>query len=249
MSEKEYTTKLLKLEDAEIEKMEETEEEIILQIRLKRKMHRCPKCEAQTDQVHDYLFRNVRDLNIRGKPLKLLYRRRRYMCPVCGKRFAEDCAFLGKYQRFTYHVTEKIMELLHRRWSMKDIAKDTRTSVSGVSRCLALLPQGKPVKLPKVLSFDEFKGNTNGERFQCILTAPEERRILDILPNRKVSTIQSYLHSFLNRNEVRYVVMDMNQGYRDIAKSFLPNAKIVIDRFHVVRYCTWAMDNVRRDIQ
>ena len=71
MSRKEYTTELLKLEDAEIEKMEETEEEIILQNHLKRKLHRCPKCEAETDQVRDYLFRNVRDLNIRGKPLKL----------------------------------------------------------------------------------------------------------------------------------------------------------------------------------
>ena len=179
----------------------------------------------------------------------MLYRSRRYICPACGKRFAEACAFLGRYQRFTYHVTDKIMQLLHRRWSMKDIARDTKTSVSGVSRCLALFPQGKPAKLPKVLSFDQFKGNANGERFQCILTAPEERRILDILPDRKVSTIQSYLRSFSNRAEVQYVVMDMNQGYRDIAKTFFPNAKIVIDRFHVVRYCTWAMDNVRRDIQ
>ena len=249
MSKKEYTTELLKLEDAEIEKMEENEEEIILQIHLKRKSHACPTCEALTDQVHDYHLRTVRDLSIRGKPLKLLYRRRRYICPACGKRFAEACAFLGRYQRFTYQVTDKIMQLLHRRWSMKDIARDTKTSVSGVSRCLALFPQGKPTKLPKVLSFDEFKGNANGERFQCILTAPEERQILDILPDRKVSTIQSYLRPFSNRAEVQYVVMDMNQGYRDIAKTFFPSAKIVIDRFHVVRYCTWAMDNVRRDIQ
>ena len=219
------STELLKLEDAEIEKMEETEEEIILQIHLKRKSHACPTCEALTDQVHDYHLRTVRDLSIRGKPLKLLYRRRRYICPACGKRFAEACAFLGRYQRFTYQVTDKIMQLLHRRWSMKDIARDTKTSVSGVSRCLALFPQGKPTKLPKVLSFDEFKGNANGERFQCILTAPEERQILDILPDRKVSTIQSYLRPFSNRAEVQYVVMDMNQGYRDIAKTFFPNCQ------------------------
>ena len=32
--------------------------------------------------------------------------------------------------------------------------------------------------------------------------------------------------------------MDMNKVYRDIAKSFLPNATIVIDRFHVIRYIT-----------
>ena len=249
MSGKEYTTELLKLKDAQIERMEETEEEIILQISLKRKMHNCPRCKAETDQVHDYRIRAVKDLSIRGKPLKLLYRRRRYFCPSCGKRFSEACAFLGKYQRFTYQVTERIMQLLHHRWSMKDIARDTRTSVSGVARCLALYPQGKPRELPRVLSFDEFKGNANGERFQCILTAPEERRILDILPDRRGSTIQSYLRSFSNRQDVQYVVMDMNQGYRDIARAFFPQAKIVIDRFHVARYCTWAMDDVRRAVQ
>ena len=249
MSGKEYTTELLKLEDAQIERMEETEEEIILQISLTRKMHNCPRCKAETDQVHDYRIRAVRDLSIRGKPLKLLYRRRRYFCPSCGKSFSEACAFLGKYQRFTYQVTERIMQLLHHRWSMKDIARDTRTSVSGVARCLALYPQGKPRELPRVLSFDEFKGNANGERFQCILTAPEERRILDILPDRRGSTIQSYLRSFSNRQDVQYVVMDMNQGYRDIARAFFPQAKIVIDRFHVARYCTWAMDDVRRAVQ
>ena len=43
--------------------------------------------------------------------------------------------------------------------------------------------------------------------------------------------------------------MDMNQGYRDIARAFFPQAKIVIDRFHVARYCTWAMDDVRRAVQ
>ena len=43
--------------------------------------------------------------------------------------------------------------------------------------------------------------------------------------------------------------MDMNRGFRDVAKSFLPNAKIIIDRFHVVRYCTEAMENVRRNLQ
>ena len=43
--------------------------------------------------------------------------------------------------------------------------------------------------------------------------------------------------------------MDMNRGFRDAAKTFLPNAKIVIDRFHVVRYCTEAMENARRSFQ
>lgn len=43
--------------------------------------------------------------------------------------------------------------------------------------------------------------------------------------------------------------MDMNQVYRDLAETFLPNATIVIDKFHVVRYITWALENVRKRIQ
>ena len=84
MSGKEYTTELLKLEDAQLERPEETAEKMILQISLKRKMHNCPRGKAETNQVHDDRFKTVRNLSIRGKPLKLRYRRRRYFCPICG---------------------------------------------------------------------------------------------------------------------------------------------------------------------
>ncbi len=43
--------------------------------------------------------------------------------------------------------------------------------------------------------------------------------------------------------------MDMNYAYREIAETFFPNAKIVIDKFHVVRYVTWALENVRKRVQ
>ena len=41
----------------------------------------------------------------------------------------------------------------------------------------------------------------------------------------------------------------MNRGFRDVARTFFPNAKIIIDRFHVVRFCTQAMDTVRKSVQ
>ena len=96
MSGKEYTTELLKLEDAQLERPEETAEKMILQISLKRKMHNCPRGKDETNQVHDDRFKTVRNLSIRGKPLKLRYRRRRYFCPICG-----DCSFFDRYQHFT----------------------------------------------------------------------------------------------------------------------------------------------------
>ena len=96
MSRKDYTAELLKMEGFEIEKLEETEGEILLQISLERRPHSCKRCGTETDRVHDYRIRQVRDLELRGKPLRLLYRRRRYVCPACGKRFAEQNDFVGR---------------------------------------------------------------------------------------------------------------------------------------------------------
>ena len=62
--------------------LDETEEEIILQISMERKMHICKRCGGKTDRIHDYRVREVRDLELRGKPVRLLYRRRRYACPA-----------------------------------------------------------------------------------------------------------------------------------------------------------------------
>lgn len=237
------------MEGVEIEKIEEDAGEIVMQVCLARKAQPCKRCGQSTDRVHDYRVRQVRDLELRGKLLRLQYRQRRYVCPACGKRFCEANDFVGRYMRFTHRTGEKIMSLLRRRSSMKDVAKDTGTSVSGVQRVLKMMPVSKPQRLPEAISFDEFKGNTNGQRFQCIVTDPLHHKVFDILPARTVGTIQDYLLSFPNRDEVKYVVIDMNRGFRDAARAFLPNARIIIDRFHVVRYCTEAMDNVRRSFQ
>lgn len=249
MSTKDYTTMLLDMEDVVLRNIQEDEEEITLEFELQQKEHLCPACGAATSRVHDYHNRTIRDLDLRGKRTTLHYRRRRYHCPECGKKFAEKCSFAGRYQRFTHRVAVKTVDLLRRRSSLKAVAEDTGISLSGVNRVLNALAVPRPEALPEAISFDEFKGNLGGERFQCIVTDPLNHRALDILPKRTVETIQDYLRSFPNRHEVKYVVLDMNRGFRDVARAFFPNAKIIIDRFHVVRFCTQAMDDVRKSVQ
>ena len=249
MSTKDYTTMLLDMEDVVLRNIQEDEEEITLEFELQQKEHICPACGAATSRVHDYHNRTIRDLDLRGKRTTLHYRRRRYHCPECGKKFAEKCSFAGRYQRFTHRVAVKTVDLLRRRSSLKAVAEDTGISLSGVNRVLNALAVPRPEALPEAISFDEFKGNLGGERFQCIVTDPLNHRVLDILPKRTVETIQDYLRSFPNRHEVKYVVLDMNRGFRDVARAFFPNAKIIIDRFHVVRFCTQAMDDVRKSVQ
>ena len=107
----------------------------------------------------------------------------------------------------------------------------------------------KPSILPPVLSIDEFRGNACGEKFQAILTDAKKHKVLDILPFRSQTSLMQYFNTFFNKKEVRYFIMDMNRVYRDLAKDYFPNATIVIDKFHVVRYASWALENVRKRIQ
>ena len=49
-----FTEKLLGLQDVDIEKIEEIDNSIHINCRLKRKPHKCPCCGNLTDKVHDY---------------------------------------------------------------------------------------------------------------------------------------------------------------------------------------------------
>lgn len=114
-----------------------------------------------------------------------------------------------------------IIQKLHHRQSMKDITQNIGTSVSAAARCLSLLNVRKPDKLPRMLSIDKFKGDVSGKRFQCSLTPSETRRILDILPNRTASTLQSYLITFPNRHKVE---LEYPANFLALTDFYLPNS-------------------------
>ncbi len=244
-----FIAKLLDMEHMDIEDVKIDSERIILTAKMHRRTQTCPTCGAITDRIHDYRLQRVKDSPSQGKKLIWYYRKRRYRCDCCGKRFYENNFLLPKWHRITNRLTALCLKELSAKRSQADIAKSLGISPSTVGRWLKLLGFSAPSRLPSVLSIDEFRGNTDRGKFQCIITAPKEKAIVDILPTRYSTDISGYFRSFPNREAVKYVVMDMNKDYLLVAKHHFPNAKIVIDRFHVVRYCTWALENVRKQVQ
>ncbi|MBQ9120267.1 MAG: ISL3 family transposase [Lachnospiraceae bacterium] len=244
-----FTSKLLELEDVIIENVQTTNTEIHTFLSMPRRPHTCPRCGTITEQIHDYRTSVIKDIPSMGKMLFLHYRKRRYNCPCCNKHFYESFPLLPKHCRITTRLSFYAIHLLRDRQNVRSVAATVGISVSSLFRRMNDVRYPKPKKLPRVLSIDEFKGNAGGQKFQAILTDAENHRLFDILPNRSMVYIMQYLQEFKNKNDVKYVVMDMNQVYRDLMHSYFPNATIVIDKFHVVRYVTWALENVRKRIQ
>jgi transposase len=244
-----FITKLLDLKDVKIKNLNVTETKVMIDIEYLMKPHKCPVCGYITSLIHDYRVQKIRDIPTQGKTTILNYRKRRYKCGACNKRFFEKQLLVPRYHQLTSRFAYYLLTLLNEKRSLTDIAKANNVSVTKLINLLSLVSFDKPKGLPRVLSIDEFKGNTNNRKFQCILTDPEHKKIVDILPGRESHIIIDYLKTFKDRNNVQFFVMDMNKAYLSIAQSFLPRAKIIVDIFHVARYNTWAFENVRKRVQ
>lgn len=241
--------KLFELEDMILDDLHSTSGELHIFFSMKRRPHPCPQCRTLTEQVHDYRVSLIKDLPVMGKKTFLHYRKRRYHCPCCNKHFYESFPILPKHCRITTRLAFYSIHLLGSRQSASSVASLLGISVSSVFRRMQDIRYPKPSELPEVLSIDEFKGNAGGEKFQAILTDAKNHRLFDILPSRSQTALMLYLQEFPNKKNVKYFVTDMNRTYKDLARDYFPNATIVVDKFHVVRYVTWALENVRKRIQ
>ena len=242
-----YNEKLLGIQDVNIKKIEEKENNLEITLEKPRKESVCPACGCLTDRIHDYRMQKVSDLNAFGKKVVLLYRKRRYAC-CCGKRFCEENNVVGRYCRRTQRVIEAIINGLASVHSYSSVAKNYGVSVNTVIRYFNCVKYPKPAELPEALGIDEFKGNSGGEKYHCILTDLTTKKVIDIIHNRKEATLCDYFKHY-DRSKVKYFVSDMYKPYAEIARTYFKKATYIIDKYHWIRQVTWAFEAVRKEVQ
>ena len=246
MSNSNYTEILLDLIDIIVTNVKIEEGVCFISLEQKRCSHICPCCGTETDRIHDYRIQPVKDISSLGRHTILLLRKRRYACHNCGKRIPEKVSFLSRYQRMTSRMQAYLISLFAQSRSAQSIAVECGFSLTTAIRMFDKVSFPRP-SLPPVISIDEFKGNAGGHKFQCILTNPKKRKLLDILESRSLESLCAYFNQFDKgqKNAVQHIVMDMSGEFRSMAKAIFPKAKIVADKFHVCRQVTWAFERTR----
>lgn len=242
-----YTAELLGLKGVIVTKVERWGNSINVWIEPVLQTQVCPKCHHETKRTHSYRMQIVKDLPLQGLLCALHLRKRRYYCPHCKRVFQEKLPFLAKYQRNTNRLVAKVLHDYGSEYSTVSIARNNGISSSTAMRIFDKVSYPLP-QLPRVLSIDEFKGNAGGRKYQCILTDPVKRKVLDILPTKNSEDLIHYFTQFPleKRKQVEYLVMDMSMQFREVMTICFPNAKIAADKFHVCRHVTWAMENIRK---
>ena len=241
-----YTSKLLNLEDVIITGVDNISNQMHIHIELPRTPHICPACGASTDRVHDYRMQIIKDIPL-ARDTFLHLRKRRYRCS-CGKRFFEKNTFLPRYYRVTSRLVSEIMFSFKKLIPATEIGSRFNVSAVTAMRYFSLFNK-KLTKLPDVISLDEFKGNSGGQKYNSIVADPKNGTVLDVLPNRYENDLIKYFSQFPSKTNVKYFVCDMNPHFRRVSQVCFPNAVIVADKYHVVRQVYWAMERVRKNEQ
>ncbi len=183
-------------------------------------------------------------------PMVMRLKKQRYTCKNCQSHWTAQSYFVRPRHSIANHVKFKITALLTEKVSLSFIAKTCQVSLTTVIRALkelkSYLPKSSKRVLPKVLMVDEFRSHASMEdKMSFICADGESGNLIDILPTRKLPRLTSYFLRCTHPEAVEYLVTDMNAAYFQLTKNVLPNAKIVIDRFHIMKHMNQAFNDFR----
>lgn len=69
------------------------------------------------------------------------------------------------------------------------------------------------------------------------------------MESRTKPQVTAYLSRLKDRKDIEIVCMDMWNPYREVAKALMPDAAIVVDKFHIQRMANEAMEKIRKGIK
>lgn len=216
----------------------------------------CAHCGVKHHGSKDIIKYGFKKMTVRlphgpSMPTLLCLNKQRYFCKHCEQTFIAETPIVQKYSCISNLSQAQIAQELTETQSMRLIADRYNVSTPTVVRILrksvaALTTSGH--YLPKHIGLDEFKSvkDVTG-KMSAVLVDTHNDRLIDIIEDRKQSSLIDYFSRFSKeaKASVETVTIDMYTPYLEVIKQCFPNAKIVIDRFHVVQLLNNTINIVR----
>lgn len=211
----------------------------------------CSGCGAHCWQVHETVWRTVRDMPMVGDALWLRVPLRRLRCERCGTR-TERVAWLERYARVTRRLAQ-FVALWCQKLPVAHVCKLSGLhweTVRSIERAyleseLAALPPAQPVRLV----MDEF-ALFKGHRYATVVLDADTRQVLWVGEGRSREALRPFfIWLGIERCQaIKAVAMDMNTAFDLEVQLHCPNARVIYDLFHVIaKYGREVIDRVRVD--
>ena len=239
----------------------ETDDELWLLVETTAQVVGCATCGVRAvghgrSEVH------VRDLPIGGRPVRLVWRKRRWLCSDADcptKSFTEQSQLVEGC--LTRRAAREICRLVGEEG--QSVAAVARSFGVGWHGAWAVVCRhGKPlVDDPRrlhgvrALGVDEHKmlaaGPTHHTVYATQLVDIDRHVLLDVVKDRSAASVSTWLDDRTRyfRDHVEVAAIDPHAGYRKALVSSLPRTTITVDVFHAVKLANAAVDDVRRRVQ
>lgn len=232
-----------------VSRVQENEADYLITARYKPTPDVCPRCGIDQPSVykHGVLRQKVWDVPNHGKRTLILLDRQRYRCRTCGQTFNEGIDALDE-QRF---MTKRLARYIEKRalsQTFVQIERDTGVTEATARNVFGAWYEAENKRYrpatPRVIGIDEVAVL---RRPRCIITNIEAQTVVDLLTDRDQETVLKRLARLrTDRNQVDLVAIDMWRPYYNAARKTWPFAQIVVDKFHVVRMASDALEVFRR---
>lgn len=200
--------------------------------------------------IHSHDYNLLKDIKSEGKLVLIKLRINRYRCPDCKYVFPDEFTFYEKKDHITKRLKQEFIKRCIKGETNRYIANDYGVDGKTVAKAFndyADIHRDKAVATytPSVLGIDEAHID---DHYRLVLTDIINRKLIDIKKDNKKATVRAYLRT-LDKNACKCATMDFAEGYAYSVKAVLPNAVIVIDKFHVIQLIVRCVDNLRIELQ
>lgn len=206
----------------------------------------CNHCQGKQIKYDFQKPSKIPFLEVAGFPSLIRLKKRRFQCKNCRKVTVSETSLIQKNCQISEPLRQKVAQALVNRQALTHIAQDLAISTSTVHRKLKEFTFKEDFsRLPEILSIDEFSYQKGKLAF--IAQDFETKKIITILENRTQTTIRNHFFRYSKeaRNSVKVVTVDMSGSYIPMIPKLFPNAKMVIDRFHIVQHISRALNQTR----
>jgi transposase len=245
-------TVLLGLPELRVRGEEETEWSIKVQVEYREDEAECPHCGAKTGRIHSRRNQVKRDMRLWHKPVYLELSKRRFRCRVCGRVFSEPDPVCGMRrrtsERFRSYLGREALEQPVRHVARKEGVGETLVRGCVTDEARRLLGVAKTPEAPRVLGLDEFSIR-RGQVYDTAIVDLERKAVIGVVSGHRLQEVADFFSALSNADSARVVVMDMHEPYRQAVALCLPQAKVVVDKFHVLSHVHRALDQVRTGVE
>jgi transposase len=214
----------------------------------------CTHCGTLSTTIHQEESRCVRHLDVWGKKTFLHFLSRRFQCDQCGTVFTEELPFVHSHRRhstaFEMYVYQSCLTSTRKAIATREGL--SQSTVKEIFNRLAALKRGAVANgTTRVLGIDEISLKKRHKQFVLVISDISRKCILAVLPDREKQTLENWIESLRGpeKKAIRFVSIDMWKPYYHAVNDKLPQAKVVVDRFHVMKQLNTRLTQLRTRYQ